>query len=132
MAAEAPKGWRIVIISAVLPIVEQLVPVLREFGHEPVGWLMARRSDDRPKPPWGDVTDSNAPDGISLLMARDKDAVAPLLSGLEPDLVLFWGFAWKLPHEALGVARLGSVNQHPGNLPRHRGPFPTPWALRGR
>ena len=28
--AEAPKGWRIVIISMVLPIVEPLVPYLRE------------------------------------------------------------------------------------------------------
>jgi methionyl-tRNA formyltransferase len=31
---------------------------------------------------------------------------------------------------ALDVARLGSVNQHPGLLPRHRGPVPLAWALR--
>ena len=53
--AEARQGWRIVIISQVLPIVEPLVPYLRELGHEPVAWLMARRSrdDNRPLPPWG-------------------------------------------------------------------------------
>ena len=131
MPENKPSGWRIVLISAVLPIVEALVPTLRHFGHEPVAWLMPRRTDKtRPLPPWGEVTDGSAPDGISLFFARDKDHVAPLLRGLEPDLVLCWGFGWKLPQEALDVARLGSVNQHPGALPRHRGPFPMSWALR--
>ncbi len=131
-SAETPKGWRIVIISAVLPVVEQLVPQLRELGHEPVAWLMSRRDkgDHAPLPPWGEITDSMAPAGISLLFAPDKRAVAPLLRGLEPDLVLCWGFSWKIPQEALDVARLGSVNQHPAKLPRHRGPVPMAWALR--
>jgi methionyl-tRNA formyltransferase len=123
--------WRIAIISAVLPVVEPLVAYLRELGHEPVAWLMRRRGvDDRPLPPWGEVTDGSAPDGITLLFARDKWAIAPLLRGLEPDLMLCWGFAWKLPQEALDVPRLGSVNQHPALLPRHRGPIPLAWALR--
>ena len=124
--------WRIVIISAVPPVVEPLVPYLREVGHEPIAWLMPRRerSDDRPLPPWGEVTDSMAPKGLSLLFAADKWAVAPLLRGLEPDVVLCCGFPWKLPQEAVDVARLGSVNHHPGKLPRHRGPIPLAWALR--
>jgi methionyl-tRNA formyltransferase len=123
--------WRIAIISAVLPVVEPLVPRLRELGHEPVAWLMRRREEgDHQLPPWGEVTDSMAPEGISLLFAPDKWAVAPLLRGLEPDLVLCWGFSWKLPQEALDVARLGSVNSHPSILPRHRGPVPVAWALR--
>jgi methionyl-tRNA formyltransferase len=130
---ETPEGWRIVVISAVLPVAEPLIAYLREVGHEPIAWLMARRSPefyDRPLPPWGDVTDRNAPAGVSLIFARDKHAVAPLLRGLEPDVVLCWGFSWKLPQEALDVPRLGSVNQHPALLPRHRGPIPTAWALR--
>ncbi len=130
--AETPTGWRIVIISQVLPIVEPLVPYLRELGHEPVAWLMARRSpgDDRPLPPWGDITDASAPAGLSFLLAPDKFAVEPLLRGLEPDLVLCAGFPWKLPQAALDVARLGSINEHPALLPRHRGPIPLAWALR--
>jgi len=128
----AVDPWRIVIISAVLPVVEPLVPHLRELGHEPVAWLMPRRAGGArgPLPPWGEVTDSMAPDGISLLFAQDKWAVAALLRGLEPDVVLCFGFPWKLPQEALDVARLGSVNQHPAKLPRHRGPIPMAWALR--
>ncbi len=129
---ETPKGWRIVIISMVLPVAEPLTAHLRELGHEPVAWLIARRKegDERPLPPWGEITDSMAPKGVSLLFARDKDAVAPLLRGLEPDLVLCWGFGWKIPQEALDVPRFGSVNHHPALLPRHRGPIPLSWALR--
>ena len=130
---ETPKGWRIVIITAVLPIAEPFIEYLRRMGHEPVAWLMARRSAahyERPQPPWGDITDRNAPAGVSLIFARDKHAVAPLLRGLEPDLALCWGFSWKLPQEALDVPRYGIVNQHPALLPRHRGPIPTAWALR--
>jgi len=130
--AETPKGWRIAIISMVPPVVVPLIAQLRELGHEPVAWLIARRKegDKRSLPPWGEITDSMAPSGVSLLFARDKHAVAPLLRGLEPDLVLCWGFGWKLPQEALDVPRLGSVNHHPALLPRHRGPIPLSWALR--
>jgi methionyl-tRNA formyltransferase len=123
-------AYRIVVISAVLPVAEPLIAQLRELGHDPAAWLLPRRAKDRPAPPWGEVTDPVAPAGVSLLFARDKHAVAPLLRGLAPDVVLCWGFGWKLPQEALDVPRLGAVNHHPGLLPRHRGPIPMAWALR--
>jgi len=124
-------GHRIAIISNVMPLVEPLAQRLRELGHEPVAWLLARRAGEgRPPPPWGDVTDSTGPQGLSILLAQDKDAIAPLLRGLELDVTLCWGFTWKLPQEVLDVPRLGSVNQHPGRLPRHRGPYPMAWAVR--
>jgi methionyl-tRNA formyltransferase len=123
-------GLRIVVISAVLPVAEPLIAHLRELGHDPVAWLLPRRPPGRPSPPWGEVTDSSAPAGVSVLFARDSDAVAPLLRGFEPDVALCWGFSWKLPPDALDAPRLGVVNQHPGLLPRHRGPIPMAWALR--
>ena len=122
---------RVAIISNVLPVVEPLVDVLRDMGHDPIAWLMARRPNDgRPLPPWGEVTDRNAPQGVNLLLARQKDDVAPLFRGLDLDVALCWGFNWKLPQEALDVPRLGSVNNHPALLPRHRGPYPFAWAFR--
>ena len=124
-------GRRVAIISNVLPVVEPLVDVVRDMGHDPVAWLMSRRPDDgRPLPPWGEVTDRNAPQGVNLVIARKKDDVAPLLRGLDLDVTLCWGFNWKLPQEALDVPRLGSVNNHPALLPRHRGPYPIAWAFR--
>jgi methionyl-tRNA formyltransferase len=128
--AENPGPWRIVVITNVLPIAEPLIARLRELGHDPIAWLMQRRRPDRPTPPWGEVTDPAAPAGVTLLFARDKEALTQLLRGLEPDVVLCWGFSWKVPQEALDAARLGAVNLHPGKLPRHRGPIPMSWALR--
>jgi methionyl-tRNA formyltransferase len=102
------------------------------MGHEPVGWLIGRRpaNFDRPLPPWGEITDKNAPQGVNVIFARRKEDVAPLFSGLDLDVALCWGFNWKLPQEALDVPRLGSVNNHPALLPRHRGPYPLAWAFR--
>jgi methionyl-tRNA formyltransferase len=125
-------GLRIGIISNVPPVVDPLVDILREMGHEPVVWLIGRRPAnwDRPLPPWGDVTDRNAPQDLNVLLARRKDDVAALFRGLDLDVVLCWGFNWKLPQEALDVPRLGSVNNHPALLPRHRGPYPYAWTFR--
>jgi methionyl-tRNA formyltransferase len=121
---------RIVLISNILPAVEPLVPYLRELGHEPVAWLTSRRPEHVPDPPWGPIHDRNAPKGLSLFAANDKHAIEPFLRGFEPDVVLCMGFSWKLPQEALDVARLGSVNWHPALLPRHRGPYPIAWTFR--
>jgi methionyl-tRNA formyltransferase len=125
-------GHRIGLISNVFPVVDPLLGALRDMGHDPVAWLMSRKPPDNepPPPPWGDITDRMAPKGINLLFARSKDDVAPLLRGLDLDLVLCWGFNWKLPEEALDLPRLGSVNNHPAFLPRHRGPYPLAWTFR--
>ena len=125
-------GLRVGIISNVLPVVVPLVDTIREMGQEPVAWLIGRKRQDieRPDPPWGDVTDKNAPQGVNVLLARRKDDVAALFRGLDLDVALCWGFSWKLPQEALDVPRLGSVNNHPALLPRHRGPYPLAWAFR--
>jgi methionyl-tRNA formyltransferase len=130
--AKQPTGWRVVVIAMVQPIAEPLIERLREMGHDVVAWMMARRPERRnePAPPWGETTDKTAPQGVNLIMVRDKADLAPLLRGLEPDVVFCWGFGWKIPQEALDVPRYGSVNQHPAKLPRHRGPIPMSWALR--
>lgn len=120
------ERWRIAIISMVQPVVERLVPQLRELGHEPVGVVTARLDRKTELV----LAHETVPPGVDLLFAADKSRMAPLLRALEPDLVLCWGFAWKLPQEALDVPRLGSVNLHPAPLPRHRGPIPLAWALR--
>ena len=124
------ENWRIVAISSIRPIAETLIAKLRELGHDPVALLMARRDQTQPLPPHLELTDALAPAGLDLLFARDKYAIEPLLRAYEPDLVLCWGFPWKIPQAALDVPRLGSVNLHPALLPRHRGPIPLAWALR--
>ncbi|MBA3347202.1 MAG: methionyl-tRNA formyltransferase [Actinobacteria bacterium] len=122
------ESWRVAIVSMVQPVVERLEPVLRDLGHEPVGVVTARL--DRVGPGGPVLANETVPAGLDLLFAADKWRVEPLLRSLEPDLMVCWGFPWKLPQAALDVARLGSINLHPGLLPRHRGPIPLAWALR--
>jgi methionyl-tRNA formyltransferase len=122
------ERWRVAIVSMVLPVVEHLVPVLRDLGHEPVGVVTARVQ--RNQPPELLLSNESVPPGLDLLFAADKWRMEPLLRALEPDLMVCWGFPWKLPQGAVEAPRLGSINMHPGLLPRHRGPIPLSWALR--
>ncbi len=124
------ERWRVVAICSVKPLADALVGNLRDLGHEPVALVAPRGSGGPPRPPHLELTDASAPGGLDLLFAGDKHAIEPLLRAYEPDLMLCWGFPWKIPQTALEVPRLGSVNMHPALLPRHRGPIPLAWALR--
>jgi methionyl-tRNA formyltransferase len=123
---------RVVVVSNPPPVVNAVVPHLAELGHEVVALLAARTEPGRPPPPaWVErLADANAPAGIDLLFPHDKHGVKRLLRAYEPDLMLCWGFPWKIPAAALAVPRLGSINLHPAELPRYRGPVPFAWALR--
>lgn len=125
-----PERLRIVTVCSIAPLAHALVGTLRELGHEPVAVLGPRRDDGREMPAHLVLTDATAPAGVDLLFARDKHAIEPLLRVYEPDLMLCAGFPWKIPQAALDVPRLGSVNQHPALLPRHRGPIPFAWTVR--
>lgn len=125
---------RIVLISNVQPITERLIPFLRELGHEPVAVIAQRSTEEKAQAAEanGPLPYSNVrpPFDVDLVLMHDKSRLAPILRVYKPDVTLCWGFGWKIPQEALDVARLGSVNQHPAKLPQHRGPIPFAWAFR--
>lgn len=121
-------GWRIVLVSG-LPVAEPVFSRLRQLGHDPVAWVRPGRSSNPPPKVWDKIPDRPVATRINPVFAPASADVAPLLREIKPDLMLCWGF-WKLPQEALDVARLRSVNQHFALLPRHRGPHPLAWALR--
>ena len=125
-----PESFKTFVICSIKPLADVLVGSLRDLGHDPVALLAPRRDGDREMPPHLVLTEASAPKGLDLLFARDKHAIEPLLRAYEPDLMLCWGFPWKIPQAALEVPRLGSVNQHPALLPRHRGPIPLAWTVR--
>ena len=124
------ESWRVVTICSIVPLAHSLIDAVRELGHDPVALLAPRREREHEPPPHLILTDATAPQGLDLLFARDKHSIEPLLRAYEPDLMLCWGFPWKIPQAALDVPRLASVNCHPALLPRHRGPIPLAWALR--
>ncbi len=125
-----PESLHVFAICSIKPLADTLVGALRDLGHEPVALLAPRRDNGREMPQHLLLTDASAPPGVDLLFACDKHAIEPLVRAYEPDLMICWGFPWKIPQAALDVPRLGSVNMHPALLPRHRGPIPLAWALR--
>jgi methionyl-tRNA formyltransferase len=122
------EPWRIVAVCNIAPIAHALIGRLRELGHEPVAIVTPRLPS--PPPPELAVTGASAPEGLDVLAARDKHSIERLVRAYEPDLLVCWGFPWKIPLAALEAPRLGSINHHPALLPRHRGPVPLAWALR--
>lgn len=117
-------------VCTIKPIADALAGALRGLGHEPVALLAPRRAEGDEPPPFLALTAASAPPGLDLVFARDKHALEPLVRAYEPDLLVCWGFPWKIPAGALEAPRLGSINHHPALLPRHRGPVPLAWALR--
>lgn len=128
------EQWRIAVISTVPPVVEPLLSVLADLGHEPVVIVSARMQRPEPEHRPPALQPSRllevAPPDVAVLYPTSKLQLEQLLRAYEPDLALCWGYPWRIPIEALRVPRLGSVNQHPALLPRHRGPIPLAWALR--
>ncbi len=109
--------------------------VLEDAGHEPVAYLLSRsmRSAGPADPGILDAAKavlSDLPDGMDLLLPGKTGSVAQMLAGYRPDLLVVFGFNWRLPAEVLGLPRLGVVNIHPSALPRYRGPSPVLHAVR--
>jgi methionyl-tRNA formyltransferase len=76
-----------------------------------------------------DIVES-IPNGMDLLLPGRSSGLAKQLVGYRPDLMVVYGFNWKLPLEVLNIPRLGVLNVHPSMLPKYRGPAPTLWAVR--
>lgn len=124
-------GWKVVLVSQVLPAVVGYDAGLRAAGHEPVALLTTRRSpDDVDRYPEFAALIAGAPAHLDVVIPRDRTQMAPLLAAYEPDLVLCTGFPWRIPAEALAVPKVAAVNGHPSLLPRWRGPSPVAWAIR--
>jgi len=128
-------GLRIVIASYGSAQFRFLHETLTESGHIPIAYLMSRSmrpsGDSEP-----DILDaaqaivSDLPAGMDLLLPGKTSSVVEMLTGYKPDLLLVFGFNWRLPPEVLGLPRLGVLNIHPSALPKYRGPSPVLWAVR--
>jgi methionyl-tRNA formyltransferase len=104
-------------------------------GHEPVAYVYCRSM--RPK---GRVEAHSAavagrvlealPAGMDLLLPGTTEGLADALAGYRLDLLVVYGFNWKLPAAVLRTPRSGVINIHSSLLPRYRGPAPVLWAIR--
>ena len=108
---------------------------LTAAGHLPVAYLFSRSM--RPSTPAesdlltaADKIVADLPAGMDLLLPGNARNLPAVLGAYQPDVLLVFGFNWRLPADVLAVPRLGAVNVHPSALPRYRGPSPVLWAIR--
>lgn len=106
-----------------------------DVGHVPVAYFYGRslRSGG---PNLSDAAETAAaildavPPGMDLLLPGSMDGLALALESYRLDLVIVFGFAWKIPQAVLAIPRLGVMNVHVSMLPKYRGPAPLLWAIR--
>ncbi|GAA3015844.1 hypothetical protein GCM10020229_28760 [Kitasatospora albolonga] len=126
---------RVILVSYSAQGFSLLHEVCRREGHTPVAYLHARSLN--PGGPTrrgaGDVVSGivdSLPDGMDLLVPGNKSLLPHLIDGYRADLIVCYGFPWRIPSDALRATRLGGLNVHTSMLPRHRGPIPVNWAIR--
>jgi methionyl-tRNA formyltransferase len=117
---------RVAIVTRVPPVLLGFHATVVDLGHEPVALLTLAGES-----PFGAELFASVPPGLDVLIPGRRARIAPLLEAVRPDLVVCMGFPWKVPADALAVPPLGWLNGHPSLLPRHRGPVPVAWAIRG-
>ncbi|MFJ4409564.1 methionyl-tRNA formyltransferase [Streptomyces sp. NPDC088910] len=106
-----------------------------DAGHLPVAYFYGRslRSGG---PNLSDAPETTAeildavPPGMDLLLPGSMEGLASALASYRLDLVIVFGFPWKIPQAVLAIPRLGIMNIHVSMLPKYRGPAPLLWAIR--
>lgn len=106
-----------------------------QAGHLPVAYLYGRslRSGGPTFPDAGETTTailSALPPSMDLTLPGNMAGLARALESYRVDLLIVFGFAWKLPTSVLAIPRLGAINIHVSMLPQYRGPAPLLWAIR--
>jgi len=104
-------------------------------GHEPLAYVYCRsmrpkhRVDAGAAETVGRVLEG-LPAGMDLLLPGTAQGLADQLAGYRLDLLVVYGFNWKLPLSVLRTPRSGVLNIHSSLLPKYRGPAPVLWAIR--
>lgn len=104
-------------------------------GHEPVAYVYCRsmkpksRTDTHAAAVAGRLLEA-LPPGMDLLLPGTAEGLADALGGYRLDLLVVYGFNWRLPAAVLRTPRSGVINIHSSLLPKYRGPAPVLWAIR--
>lgn len=129
------NGMRIGLISFGPAEFAALHETCAEAGHDPVVYAFSRSM--RPRKPTdegaarvaGEIT-TGLPAGVDLLLPGSSEGLGASLHGYGLDLLVCYGFSWRLPRSMLQIPRYGVLNVHSSLLPKYRGPAPVLWAIR--
>ncbi|MDP3695352.1 MAG: methionyl-tRNA formyltransferase, partial [Desulfocapsaceae bacterium] len=112
------------------------VPALRQLLNGPDKVVAIVTQPDRPKgrgkkltPPPVKVAAEEA--GIPILQPTKirTEEFLNTLKSYQPDLIIVAAYGRMLPASILDLPRLGCINIHGSQLPRHRGAAPIQWAV---
>lgn len=128
-------GMRIGLISFGTAEFAALHETCAAAGHDPVVYAFSRSM--RPRKPTdegaarvaGEIT-AALPTGVDLLLPGSSEGLGASLHGYGLDLLVCYGFSWRLPRSVLQIPRYGVLNIHSSLLPKYRGPAPVLWAIR--
>ncbi|MFM9449205.1 methionyl-tRNA formyltransferase [Streptomyces acidiscabies] len=129
------NGMRIGLISFGTAEFAALHETCAAAGHDPVVYAFSRSM--RPRKPTdegaarvaGEITTA-LPAGVDLLLPGSSEGLGASLHGYGLDLLVCYGFSWRLPRSVLRIPRYGVLNIHSSLLPKYRGPAPVLWAIR--
>ncbi|CAN5512524.1 hypothetical protein BH24CHL1_BH24CHL1_02240 [soil metagenome] len=129
MTTPKQDSLRVVVFTAVGDAVPNVEPLLTAKGHRLVGLVGApgprsRRTDDYL------ALGQYARPGLDVIISNYPNRWADMIRPIRPDLIVCFGFNWKIPADVLQIPRLGTINLHDGLLPKYRGRCATGWALR--
>ncbi len=126
---------RIGLISFGVPQFAVLHETCADAGHEVLLYAYSRSmrpgtpTDDGAADAAGRIT-AALPAGTDFVLPGSPEGLGRALRGYDLDLVVCYGFSWRLPPGVLGLPRHGVINIHPSLLPEYRGPAPVLWAIR--
>jgi methionyl-tRNA formyltransferase len=120
VAEDSGRTLRIVLFTVFPDIVAIYERVLAERGHRLLALFTApgprtRRSDDYR------AVMQHARPGLDVVVSNQPARWADLVTAFRPDLLMCFGFNWKLPANVLAVPPLGAVNCFGALLPKGRG-----------
>ncbi|MBT0774201.1 hypothetical protein KIH74_34975 [Kineosporia sp. J2-2] len=128
------RGLRIVVASYGRAQLDFVTQVLTAHGHTVIAQTMSRSM--RPNSPLDpdmasavkDVA-GTCPAIIDLMLPASAEALSEAMAGYRPDLLIVYGFNWRLPAATRDLPYLGTLNIHGSLLPSWRGPAPVPQAI---
>ncbi|MFD7954998.1 methionyl-tRNA formyltransferase [Streptomyces ardesiacus] len=129
------EGMRIGLVSFGTAEFAALHETCATAGHTPVVYAFSRSM--RPRKPTdagvsrvvSEIT-AALPVGVDLLLPGSSEGLGTSLRGYDLDLLVCYGFSWRLPRWLLRLPRYGVLNIHSSILPKYRGPAPVLWAIR--
>lgn len=135
MLACMADGMRIGLVSFGAAEFAALHETCLNAGHTPVVYAYSRSMRPRTATDEGAVRAAGRiiaalPAGTDLLLPGSSEGLGASLRGYDLDLLVCYGFSWRLPRSVLRIPRYGVVNIHCSMLPKYRGPAPVLWAIR--